>query len=196
MSTKILASMGEVNEALCKGQRVAAHFFMGSFGGAGSQADVVRVLNGVAIVNFGYGKDNAGVRFDQAKQWVAYDVMPIETPKQWQQALDNSKPVQCAIDWAEPGTDKTVTGYRVLFIGGSQDGVWWKLRELVSQIQAPAVREINAIGNNPDGPSFEKQTYHLRNIEGVFLYTFESMTKAEVMGKLLEGYNPTNEARH
>jgi hypothetical protein len=191
MTTTILRSMDEVKQALAKGQRVTAFFHMGSF--IAGEATVKRVVDGVAIVNFGYNeRENVGVKFDQAKQWVTYDaVQAITSQSQFDAALANGRPVQCKIDLPKPGSERTVESYQVLFVGGSQDGTTWAFRDLRNAIQVPVTRELSlSLRYDPDGPSFEKENYHLRNIAGAFVYSFESMTTEEVMAKLIEGYKP------
>lgn len=216
MSHTILKSMDEVNAALCKGQRVTAYFYMGSF--TASEATVKRVCNGVAIVNFGYSKDNAGVRFDDAKQWVAYDtltiggrktalvpdsmpsdqperVIPITSKAMYDMALAMGVPVQCGIDHAKPRAEKTVYDQQMIpFIGGPKDGTFYAFQTVTRQVSVP---EIDNTGNykyvaDSDGyvayERFKTVEHTLREFAGVKVYSPVDMSDQEVMIKLIEGY--------
>lgn len=167
MTHTILNSMDEVNAALCKGQRVTAYFHVGAFGRSCSEADVKRVINGVAIANFGYDGDSVGLKFSDAKQWVAYDrlnivgkplpvevhatlepgqmkLMPIATAETRRVMLDKElakcSPATCGIDLAKPGSEKTAYDQQTIpFIGGPNDGKFYVFRTVTRAVEVPVL---------------------------------------------------------
>lgn len=157
MTTTILNSMAEVNAALCKGQRVTAYFHVGAFGRSCSEANVKRVVNGVAIANFGYDGDSVGLRFSDAKQWVAYDrlkpagkpltvevdptlkegewrlsknpeVVSIGSSEEQRKHLDRGFLPSCGIDLAKPKNEQPPFKQETIpFIGGPNDGKFYAM---------------------------------------------------------------------
>jgi hypothetical protein len=222
MTTTILRSMDEVKEALNKGQRVTAYFFMGHGFGPGNECTVKQVLAGYALCQFGVLEDLQPLLFNHAKQWVASDtltfggrttalvpasmridesekVMPITSQAMLDMALASGTPVQCGIDWAKPGSERTVAEQvSIPFIGGPRDGKQYVMRMATQYVEVLVVDETGNYvwsGEADTYAPFKKVVHSLRNIAGISVYAPHDMTDRDVMIRLIENYKPTDESK-
>ena len=83
---------------------------------------------------------------------------------------------------------------RVLCIGGPVDGQYFDLKEGLPTFKVVNIKQCSITQFTSDAPNFdetiETEIYFRKELVGVAIYIHSSLSYAETMVKLVQGYNP------